>query len=619
MSSSPGHPAALPAKGYTRPKTIDPSGLVVTHTSEDGTTTTRFDFRAVNCPAALRTSLVQGFANACGQGGRWRSPETARASAVALRRFIREIGALPESPDRIEDLGPDSWIAWRHGVTSKCRWSGVVSQVRTVLLETPGLRDDTRKSICVRLKKPKTRLFDAYSRDEFQRIRAAASRIVRTGEKRIAANTAVLQRYYDGTEPDDSPSVIVQGVMWKAGSVLDHLARTGSVPTCFRPGGPAAGAQALRARALLSLEGAFSMNEALFPNSIEIFSLSLLFVCERGYNRSVIKGLKVGTDRADDHATEEPVHLLHLDKPRRGPSSRFSAESLTGSAGRLFELATSLTEQTRKTLSFIGSPTDSLLVHRLGRNVPSATGAAKIFSLEFNDVAAHSGMWNRRANLSDDKGEPLQVTHQRLRLTEQVLNQQPRQNSPTVSEEIYRRADPQTQTEAATAIIQGQEDALDHARTTVTMRTLTAKDIADAQRDPRTLADRLGVPQEKVRLLIAGSLNTVLGACLDFTHSPFAENDVNCPASFLACLGCSNAVATPEHVPRLVGLRSAMERLASAITQTVWDEDYAATHARLTDLLESNTTPEQQSQAVSKLSDDDAEVISRLLSRGLDI
>ncbi len=620
MGSSPGRPAAIAPKGYSRPK-ADHSGLVVVHTTEDGLTRTDFDFRELDCPEELRKSLVAGFAVACGQGGRWRSSDSAKAGAVALRRFVRDIGQSPESPQRIEDLGPQCWLAWKSRIAMRSRRSGTASQVRSLLLDTPGLPEPTRRAVRTRIKKPSTRLFDAYSRDEFQRIRAAAVHMVRTAKYRIDANTAVLQQYRAGEEPDNAPAINARGTSWTAGSILDHLARTGSVPPCFRPGGPAAGKQAKTARSLLVLDGAFSWNEALFPNSSEIFALSVLLVCERGYNRSVIRRLTVDIDRADDHATEKPIHLLQLDKPRRGPTARFSGDSLTDGAGRLIELAVSLTTQARETIHLLGSSTTSLLVHRHGRNIPSAEGAAVIFSLRFDDPGSNTAsVWHKRAALSDDDGNPLQVTHQRLRLTEQVLNRRPRQNSPSVSEEIYRRPDPQIEDDAAVAIIRGQEDALRHARATMEMRTLTSAEIVSAQRDPRALAARLGVSEEKVHLLVAGALDTVLGACLDFAHSPFAESPGGgCPASFLACLGCSNAVATPAHVPRLVALSMALERIASAVTQGVWDEDYAATYARLTDLLQSNTTPEQRAHAVQKLSDADQAAINRLFSRDLDI
>lgn len=89
-------------------------------------------------------------------------------------------------------------------------------------------------------------------------------------------------------------------------------------------------------------------------------------------------------------------------------------------------------------------------------------------------------------------------------------------------------------------------------------------------RRTQPLAQRLGVSPAKVMLLLSGALNTAAGACLDFTHRRFADHaGQRCPASFLTCLGCSNAVATPAHVPRLVALSDAMERIGSAVTPSV--------------------------------------------------
>lgn len=114
-------------------------------------------------------------------------------------------------------------------------------------------------------------------------------------------------------------------------------------------------------------------------------------------------------------------------------------------------------------------------------------------------------------------------------------------------------------------------------------------------------------------------MNTATGACLDFAASPFAtEADDGCPASFQACLGCSNAVATPSHIPRLVALAKALERIYSAVTSEVWAEDYASHYARLTDVLVSNTTSEQREHAMRQVTTEDETMLNRLLSRGLD-
>ncbi|MGV1005140.1 MAG: hypothetical protein ACOYEV_10355 [Candidatus Nanopelagicales bacterium] len=606
-----GRRAVMPAEGYTRPALVDSSGLIVTHVTEDGAITQAFDFSDLDCQSELLCSLVQGFAAATGQAGRWRSTASARQGAKTLRQFIRDIAGHPQSPARIEDLGPEVWWTWRAQIETRQRWPGAINQIRGLLADTPGLPETTRQALRGRARKPKTRQYEAYSRDEFQRIRAAASRILRTGLQRIEANLAVLAAYQAGEEPTDAPRTTIQGRSWTAGAILDHLARTGSVP----PG--TFGGQGQEARRLLHLAGATSASEALFPNSAEALSISFLLACERGYNPSVINAMTITGDRADDHASEEPVHVLHLDKPRRGPASRYSDESLTGDASMVIGRATAITAQARRTAALLGCPTDSLLLFRGGN--ASASRGAGLFRTDLSQPYVVAARWHEAAGLVADDGAPLRVTHRRLRLTEQVLNAQPRQNAPTVSETVYRRPDPQTRRDATVAIIRGQAEALEHAHATVAMRTLTQREIDAAESDPKALADRLGVPADKVKLLLSGAMNTAASACLDFTNSPFtAENGMPCPASFLACLGCRNAVATPAHLPRLVALSDALTRIGSAVSPGVWSEDYALPAARLANLLEANSTPEQREHARAQISDADEAVLTRLLSRGLD-
>jgi hypothetical protein len=601
----------MPSKGYSRPPQVTDSGLVVRHTTEDGSITTVFDFREVDCPPELLLSLANGFAVACGPDGRWRASISAKNGSAAMRAFIKSVAEQPNPPARIGDISPEVWWAWRAEMAKTNRWPSVIQLVQGLLTDTSGVPESTRRALRARLSKPKKRLYNAYSRSEFQRIRSTAAGIVRTALHRIDVNTALLEAYRAGGEAQDTPSQTVGGQRWTAGSLLDCLARTGTLPkqhfTSRR--GPL--------RELINLDGAKTIVEALFPNSVEILAVCVLLVCERGYNCSVLENLTIADlDRADDHAEDEQIHVLHLDKPRRGAGSRYSDESLTGEASRTIARTIALTAQARETVRLIGRPTDSLFMFR-----KSNTGGQEksLFETRVPRAGHFIQCWQDRTKLTADDGGPLWLSLQRLRLTEQVLNNKPRQNSPNVSESVYRQPDPQTRSEAKGVIVRGQLEAIDHARVTVAMRTVSDQEIEGARSDPAALAQRLGVPPEKVRLLLSGVLNTATGACLDFNASPFAvEPDDGCPASFLACLGCPNAVATPAHLPRLVALGRALERIGSAVTREVWLEDYADHYGRLTDLLESNTTPQQREHLVQEVRTEDEAVIDRLLTRGFD-
>lgn len=601
----------MPETGYSRPSLISDSGLSVTHVSEDGDITTVFDFTAIGGSQRLVRSLVAGFATATGQAGRWRAPASAAAGASTLRSFTRYLASLPDSPSTIAELGPEVWWAWRTEVECRQRWPGAVNQLRVLLADTPGLPETTRKALRARTTKPQTRLYSSYSRAEFQRVRAACSRILRTAEARIAANLQILTQHREGEVDSMAPTVRIADRRWTAGMLLEHLAAAGELPS----GATGTGLSTM-CRALLNVEGAATVNEALFLNSVEILALAFLLTIERGYNPSVINNLTIPDSRADDYADDPEVHLVRIDKPRRGPAARYSDESLTGSAGPLIARVIRATSQARATVAGLGAPTASLILFRAG-NAHQGRGAA-LFRTRLPQMQHPSEVWHQRAAVLGDDGVPLRVTFQRLRLTEQVLNKTPRQNSAAVSESVYRQPDPRTREEGTTAILRGQTDAIEHAHATVAMRSVSAQDLERAKQDPTELAARLGVPAERLPLLIAGRLDTATGACLDHHSGPFTEPGVSCRASFLMCFACPNAVVTPSHLPRLVALRTALERVGSAVTESVWAQDYAAAYARLCALLAAHTTVEQLAEAERNLSPSDSETIERLLTRGLD-
>ena len=112
--------------------------------------------------------------------------------------------------------------------------------------------------------------------------------------------------------------------------------------------------------------------------------------------------------------------------------------------------------------------------------------------------------WEHRHHLVDDNGQPLRVTFPRLRLSEQVLNHRSSQNTDAVSEDVYRRPDPRTADMVADVVLEGQQHAVEHAEATVRMRYVEH-------------AEQLGLDAALSSQLAQGRLDTVTGACLDYT------------------------------------------------------------------------------------------------------
>lgn len=598
---SPGASASLPPAKYARPALVNDSVRQVTFVDPDGRSKV-FDFTEVSAAPTLLDDLVRAFVSGVAPGGRWQSVATAESAAGAVKHLARYLTEFHPHVASLADLDAEAWWAWRSEKEKHTRWPGQVTMMRALLSEATTLPQSTRRAMRAKAVKPRKRLpaNDAYTREEFTAIRTAANQRVNQALRRIEANTAVLQRFLDGGEPADVPSFRVQGARWTVGSLLAHLSHTGTMPSQYL-------AWAVSRRDCFDLRGVTNPAQALFPSIDEVLNLMVLLVCERGFNLSVMNALTVDSFRASDPDTEEPVHTVGVDKPRRG-TRRHSNEILAGEAGRLWERAVTLTQPCRDALDAIGCPTDTLLVAHRHKNLTSDGP----FRTEWTTACLGASTASRTA-------EGPTWTFRRLRLTEQVLNQTARQNTETESEDIYRRPDPLTAEAASETITAGMNDAVAHAHASIHVRAMNAGEVEQARQNPEAAAAALEIPVHTLKLLLAGRLDTPTAACVDFFGSPFAaEAGQPCPASFFACFACGNAVITPRHLPRLVVLLDALDDIATVVTPTRWDRDFAEHHARLRTVLTTNATTAEITQARGAAHDEDREMVRRLLNRRLD-
>ncbi len=612
MRDCKGTSAALPSELYARPAWVSPDGLSVRVVGEAGEDFGTYDFSSIDAPPNLVRELALGFAKATGQAGRWRAHSTVKAGADCLQRFIGEISRSNPHLRTAAQLSPRVWKEWRDKKLQRVRWPGSINVIRTLLKDVDSLPQPTRQALLAPIPKPKTRLYHAYSKSEFERIRSAARRTVRAAEQRISSNLKILHEWRvsqsaaSGSESKGREDGVIEGAF------LDYLSKTGNA------NGFETSDTRLLIRKILEVKEDEYLNNCLFLSNQEVAALFILFVCERGYNISVLDSIHVGEHRADDHLSDPTVHAVEMDKPRRGPNARYFSNNFVGSTpeGALWEKAVKLTQPARDTLANQGQPTNQLFIARSAKT----TSPYPSFFLDWTEHFTRQGVqrWTKKSKVVGDDGLPLNVTFRRLRLTEQVINQRARQNSEVVSETIYQNPDPQTHEAAAKTILQGQADALAHAEVTTKMKALTPSQIAKGRENPEALASLLGIKEGTVRLLLVGQLDTATGACMNFHLSPFAEDGTPCPASFLMCFGCKNAVATPDHLPRLVALYDALIIISSAVTETVWLSDYAEHFSRLGDLLSQMATQTELELVRRSITDDDIKMLGKLLERRLD-
>jgi hypothetical protein len=598
--------ATLPSGKYSRPSRTDDALRVVSFTDEDGASWD-FDFSDLTAPPGLVDDLVAAVVAGSSPGGRWRTRTTVDAAVGMARQLVTYMTAEFSDVASIADISPEVWWSWRSAREETSRWPGAVNLARALLSESEKLPESTRRAMRAKAPKPRKRLpeNDAYSREEFNRIRSAAKAQVRQASARIEANLKTLVSHRSG---ETTVRVLKshRGVIWTAGSLLEYLSRHGAMPS-------------LRLARSAVIHGAFDLRgvanpaQALFPSIREIYCLMVLLVCERGFNLSVMNNLTINSFDSSDPVTEESVHTVEVDKPRRG-AKRYSAEILTGDAGKLWETAVRLTQPCRDALEALGSPSDKLLIAHRHKNLSNAGP----FRTDWLSGGIGDHIMTLLGLLTDD-GSPLTVSLRRLRLSEQVLNQRARQNTDEVSEDVYRHRDSSAPELAAETIIEGQHDALTHAKATVLVRSLSAADLAAARKDPEPVAAKLGIPVVTLILILAGQLDTATSACIDFLNSPFADAAGEpCPASFMVCLACSNAVITPQHLPRLIALKDALDNVATIVSASRWTLSYAEPYARLSSVIHDNATSAEIAAARSNATDADRTLIEQLLSRGLD-
>jgi hypothetical protein len=341
----------------------------------------------------------------------------------------------------------------------------------------------------------------------------------------------------------------------------------------------------------------------LFLNPVEVFALAVLLVASEGWNRGVLATMTVPTqdpaagDRVD-------IHRVDIDKPRRPVRLRHTSNNLvdTGpdSPGRLLGQAVEATAPARQALAAMGQPTSRLLICRSQR--PNAATGGFLLGVPVTSMPA----FNRHTGAG-----VAAVSLQTLRRTVQVrIRQEPAQNSSAVHDSVYVLRDASTVDAAAATVAQGLDDAVEHAQTMVTMRML----VGDDAQVLLELADH----PDLARAVLAGRADTATGACTDVTNGPHAPQGTPCPASFLSCLACRNAIATRRHLPRLCYLHACLQSLRSTVSEIIWRLDWQEHHQRLTSLLEAHTTAAERQAELRRLSDRDRDLVDQMLRRRLD-
>ncbi len=629
----------MPEAGYTPPQRLfleDGQCRVRFFSEQDLDEVVDYDFATFPVARPLQEAFARAFDAHVGPAGKVKASGAANNIFRLLGVFIDVLLFDEEPPQVPKDLAPRHLKAFLLNRGDAPTAAMAVGVLRSLLANVEGLTPQFAAQCAqwVPGRREKIVSRGSYSPAEEKAILGAARKVVRAAAKRIRESREVLERWREGgISREDEP------VLYEYGSILDMVETTGEMARNKRGNGLAP---------WIVPHGTVSgLTTRLHLNLAETCALVILLVRLTGENGSTIIKAPAAFHRPDGGAGPLATVQVDLSKPRRGsrrymtaalsdlPSwaaapeeeGELSARDELHTPFGLYMLALELTASSRR---IKGS--DRLLVYwvpKAGKG-PKAKRADVVkrrnesgrgFRDRLSDSAV--GFWGAGLNLvaeePDEDGDPqrLIVGAGRMRVTHGAREQKPVAQTRETLTNIYLRRDKSSLREYQKLVADVLEKEVAKARTAGRITRLSTADVAEALRDPETVAKRFGVTTEMMRLLVARDADTVLAACADNENSPHSPLGEPCRASFLKCLECPCARAMPHHLPLQVMARDMIEERRTHMTALRWAERFALPFEELEDLIRL-AGKRAEDRACAAAGAEERELVRRLLDGELD-
>ena len=561
----------LPPPEFDGAPAIHPGGLSFTAVNEDGTESRVITLEKLPGAPRLRTELLLALAELNGPRKRWRSIYSLKTGYDKVSAFLRWLDDQGHQPQSVADISVATWDAWvlRNGGAVTVTGTGNISMVRAVLMCVPGRSQALTQAMSRRLGRPAPTIQESYTEADYRRIRRAARKAVHGACRRISANFEIVLRFQAGADmtPDEKARARVLLEVMKHGTAQSKSSYKGL------------GAWSDNARPLTR-----RAQRSLFLTPHEAWACAVLLAAEAGWNRSVIHRLGV-PDNSAGAGDDIEVYTMPLNKPRRGKHQHSTTTVLGNSgSGRALTWIITATEPARTVLEDLGCPPDRLLVYSKYNDPTPASRFA---------WGAPQGSRVTRPPWGTPDLHPISL--RKLRRTHQVLfDRSPAQNTKETHEDVYLRNDSTAPELAHEAVAAGLTDAISQAEDFVKLRMLPAEQVDDEVRSGRS--------------------DTAIAACTDYEHHP--DTGTPCTESFLSCLGCVNAIATPRHLSRLVLTHAGLVELSSTISSDEWARRWETHYQRLCSLLKRHTTEAERAAAMKSATEHDRNLVTRLLDGG---
>ncbi|WP_433258268.1 hypothetical protein ACQPYK_22985 [Streptosporangium sp. CA-135522] len=603
-----GRSAALPLAGHRPPQRLFTNTQTATVTvrvfSETGQDPCDFDFSDLPVTTKLRMWFANIFVAATNPSGTKRRMGSAACGRWQLRRFSRYLAELNHPPQTPADLKPvhlDGYELSRRGEKS---WDREIYSLRGMLRHAEDTSPEFMRHLETWWTPPQKRGDKArYTTEEFEQYVNAARVTVRQMAQRIRESQRFLQQWRDG--------LVDQGDrhQWERGWLLDHIAQHGSVP---RRDSAHSDLKDVVAR-----HGGINITMAqLMPGVAESGAAAILLIGLTGQNLMTLSEATVRHHRPDGHTGQTATAITDLVKYRRPTRKASMSVPLVDLPPWIPDPASDA--PTRRGELHTPFGVFMLLVDVMA-DARRLADTDRLFA-SWGSVAPRGF----RAGLSrwghvlwaKSAGFPT-VNTKVLRATWLEIHQQPVAHTETTLVNEYLARHGGDLTAYRKVVAQVLEEEVTKARTLQKIKVLSEADLAEAATAPETVARRFGLDATTLKRVLSGQLETVLAACTDNLASPFSPHGQPCQASFMMCLNCPCARATPAHLPMLIGTYDALLARKAELTPLRWAQRFASPAAQLEDVLD-RFPPQTIDHHRAAITDAQRDLVARFLNRELD-
>ncbi|MET8013421.1 hypothetical protein ABZU86_16300 [Streptomyces sp. NPDC005271] len=601
--------------------------------SQDGEDRVDFDVSKLAMPEPLREAMIAALVARTAPDAGLTSHHSFNKSYRSLVEFDRYLTGLETAPQSAAEVGPglfDGFYGHRKAEGIKTARHELV-EVRLLLLRTAGISDALAGRLAgVMPSRPDSEPSHSYSRAELKRIAQAARAALRSAETRIRSNRELLAQFRAG-DLDVSSDVHLRRRL----QILDHLDRVGDVPRRMRK---SAGMVQYAPETWVMSKGKIpDVFGWLYLKPEEIAAAAVLFGVMTGQNPEPILKMTAAHHRADG-GVGPGTAIVGLRKPRRqsraymdlalsevpdwisipAQPDQLATRDILHTPFGLYVLVHDLTARARH---FAGG--NRLLVAYMSSGGGGRSGNGRGWRPIATNGAPISKLgrtWNLPSDETDDEGRPLPMQPLRLetlRITYIELHQKPVAHTERTAATRYLVRNRGNINEYRTVVAETLTAEVAKARARSKITTMTAKQVAQAWENLEEAAAELGLEPTVLKRMLAGELDTVLGACTDNTGGDYNPGEP-CRASFLLCLDCECARALPRHLPLQVVVHDRLAERREQMDPLQWAGRFAGPHAQLADLLDQadEAAVEDARKAAGPA---EHKLASRLLNRELDI